>query len=156
MIFQFIESNAYSMLEKIIFIVNRFVLALLLTQDAREYFSENLIICKYYGERNFIDYCNSIRNFEVFGSERFDREKNFTTRTKRKKNERGKFTLSSIYNNLISTFILQQLYIYIYRSHKQKLLPYFKKLLTARKERREEGRKRNEEKKMNFHRDYVH
>lgn len=114
MIFQFIESNAYSMLEKIIFIVNRFVLALLLTQDAREYFSENLIICKYYGERNFIDYCNSIRNFEVFASERFDREKNFTTRTKRKKNERGKFTLSSIYNNLISTFILQQLYIYIY------------------------------------------
>lgn len=47
-------------------------------------------------------------------------------------------------------FILQQLYIY--RSHKQKLLPYFKKLLTARKEER----KRNEEKKMNFHRDYVH
>lgn len=45
-------------------------------------------------------------------------------------------------------FILQELY----RSHKQKLLPYFKKLLTARKEER----KRNEEKKMNFHRDYVH
>lgn len=41
-------------------------------------------------------------------------------------------------------FILQQLCIFIYRSHKQKLLPYFKKLLTARKERRKEKEKRRE------------
>lgn len=46
--------------------------------------------------------------------------------------------------------------IYIYRSDKQKLLPYFKKLLTARKKERKKERKRNEEKKMNFHRDYIH
>lgn len=54
-------------------------------------------------------------------------------------------------------FILRTtVYIYIYRSDKQKLLPYFKKLLTARKKERKKERKRNEEKKMNFHRDYVH
>lgn len=59
-------------------------------------------------------------------------------RTKRKKNERGKFTLSSIYNNLISTFILQQLYIYIDLINKSSYLTLKSFLRQGKKEGKKE------------------